>query len=351
MDLINETQMLDSNFFFFFFTERKYRVYRHLILVAFLAASIWKNGVLSEPLNTYAHLLLMMMVLLLFYYNMYYLVPRFLFKDKFLIYCKYVLLIIVIVLLVIAGFKYILYSRLEEPHRSKMQDINLFSAIFILVILIASSTTIKLFQRWVIDTQRLSELESITAQAELEQLKTQINPHFLFNTLNNANVLTKKDPEKASQVLMKLSGLLRYQLYDSTRSSVLLTSDIHFLEDFLNLEKIRRDHFDISVSQTGEMSGILIAPLLFIVFVENAVKHNMDAERESYVHLSFKVKDGELYFECVNSKPAIQTVNPEAGGLGLANIKRRLELLYPGRHCLTISDNPDSFTVGLIITL
>ena len=122
-----------------------------------------------------------------------------------------------------------------------------------------------------LDTQLINELERSKTLTELEQLKNQINPHFLFNMLNNANVLTKKDPEKASQVLMKLSDLLRYQLYDSSRDKVLLTSDIHFLEDFLNLEKVRRDNFDYMISKEGNLSGVFIPPLLFISFVENAV--------------------------------------------------------------------------------
>src|SRR6202000_1449787 len=120
------------------------------------------------------------------------------------------------------------------------------------VLLLLPSTAFRLFQRSILDNQRIAELERISMQSELQQLKNQINPHFLFNMLNNVNVLTQQDPEKASQVLMKLSDLLRYQLYDSSREKVLLTADIRFLTDFLNLEKIRRDNFDFIVSKEGE---------------------------------------------------------------------------------------------------
>jgi LytS/YehU family sensor histidine kinase len=182
-------------------------------------------------------------------------------------------------------------------------------------------------------------------------LKKQINPHFLFNTLNNANVLTQKDPEKASQVLMKLSDLLRYQLYDSARNKVFLTSDIHFLEDFLNLEKIRRDNFDFSITLNGELQGVEVAPLLFITFVENAVKHNIDAENSSYVYLFFSVIDDELNFHCINSKPHIRVAKSKNGGLGLTNVMRRLELLYPGRHELKVTDTLETFNVHLTIKI
>ena len=201
------------------------------------------------------------------------------------------------------------------------------------------------------DSLRINELEKTTLRSEMEQLKNQINPHFLFNMLNNANVLTQKDPVKASQVLMKLSDLLRYQLYDSARGSVLLTAEIHFLEDFLNLEQIRRDNFEYLVSKHGEISWVQIAPLLLITFVENAIKHNVDSEKKSYVHLYFEVGHSQLRFRCINSKPQIISKKTEVGGLGLANVKRRLELIYPHTHTLEIVDNPDTYSVSLTISL
>lgn len=227
-------------------------------------------------------------------------------------------------------------------------NIPLFS--FLTVLLLAASSSIKLFQKGMMDRQLIYELKQSKTYAELEQLKNQINPHFLFNMLNNANVLTKKDPEKASQVLMKLSDLLRYQLYDSARDKVLLTSDIHFLEDFLNLEKVRRDSFDFLISKEGDLSGVQIPPLLFISFVENAVKHNNDATKPSYVNLYFNVRNNELFFKCINSKPMLKSVS-NTGGLGLTNIKRRLELLFPATHSLNIEDDPERYCVSLTIKL
>ncbi|MDR3678562.1 MAG: histidine kinase [Flavipsychrobacter sp.] len=217
------------------------------------------------------------------------------------------------------------------------------------VVLIAASTAIKLFQRWVTDTQRINDLEKLTIHTELEQLKNQINPHFLFNMLNNAHVLTQTDPPKASQLLLKLSDMLRYQLYDSTRTKVLLTSDIQFLTDFLNLEKTRRDNFEFIVYTNGQLSGMQVTPLLYITFVENAVKHNGDSDNQSFVHLFFDANDERLYFKCINSKPHTEMPKYGLGGLGLANVKRRLQLLYPDKHVLEIKDEKDTFTVNLLI--
>lgn len=149
---------------------------------------------------------------------------------------------------------------------------------------------------------------------------------------------------------MKLSDLLRYQLYDSARDKVLLTSDIHFLEDFLNLEKVRRDSFDFLISKEGDLSGVQIPPLLFISFVENAVKHNNDATKPSYVNLYFDVRKDELFFKCINSKPALKSIG-STGGLGLANVKRRLELLFPAAYSLTIEDDTEMYSATLTIKL
>lgn len=162
-----------------------------------------------------------------------------------------------------------------------------------------------MFRRWIISGRKISELENTTMQTELQQLKNQINPHFLFNMLNNANILVKEDPDEASQILGKLNDLLRYQFNDSTRKEVSLNADIQFLTSFLELEKVRRDHFEYLVSKEGDMNHVCVPPLLFIPFVENAVKHNPDSDNLSYVHIYFTLHDHELSFRCENSKPSV----------------------------------------------
>ena len=264
----------------------------------------------------------------------------------------YSLSVIIIIALTALGYSGVwqVLQHYKAPDVS-VEAIGIFSVTFVVVTLIAASSAVKLFQRAILDNQRINELEKMTMRAEMEQLKNQITPHFLFNMLNNANVLTQKDPSRASQVIMKLSDLLRYQLYDSARSSVLLTADIHFLEDFLNLEKVRRDNFEFVVSKQGQLTGVQVAPLLFITFVENAIKHNADHDKPSYVHLHFDVYGKTLHFKCVNSKPRIPTVKQEVGGWGLVNIKRRLELIYPDRHLLEIENGNETYTVSLNIEL
>ncbi|WP_205529418.1 sensor histidine kinase [Taibaiella koreensis] len=335
MNKFTHQQPVSENVLFRFLISPERRIFRHLLFIVSIGAVLYNSAsVIKNPVVIFTYFIV------LFYVNMYLLVPKLLFRNKNIAYCFAVIGILVVV--AVCGY---FFNPFNKDHGL---NIPLFS--FLTVLLLAASASIKLFQKGMMDKQLIYELKQSKTDTELEQLKNQINPHFLFNMLNNANVLTRKDPEKASQVLVKLSDLLRYQLYDSARDKVLLTSDIHFLEDFLNLEKVRRDSFDFLISKEGDLSGLQIPPLLFISFVENAVKHNNDPAKASYVNLFFEVRNNQLFFKCINSKPVLK---PEAnpGGLGLANIRRRLELLFPASHSLRIEDDAETYCATLTIKL
>jgi len=216
-------------------------------------------------------------------------------------------------------------------------------------VLLGAVLGLKVFKKWINDVQRMNELHQTNLKTELEQLKSQVNPHFLFNTLNNLLVLTKTDAEKASQVLLGLSDLLRYQLYDSAREKIFLTKDIAFIQNLLALEKIRKNDFDYEIHTAGNVDNVNLPPFLFIPFVENAVKHGASTVGHSYLTLNFRIKEKQLHFTSENSKPPVK--KNSTGGLGLKNIYRRLELLYPGNHTLEINDEADKYIVNLIIPL
>ena len=235
-----------------------------------------------------------------------------------------------------------------------MQHIELSVMHFIQVgavcaVLLGAVVGLKVFKKWITDVQQMQELQEINMRTELEQLKSQVNPHFLFNTLNNLLVLVKTDPERASQVLLGLSDLLRYQLYDSAREKILLSKDIDFIKNLLALEKIRKNDFSFEIETEGNIDKVKLSPFIFIPFVENAIKHGASSVGHSYLTLHFRVTDNELYFVAENSKPVIK--KNSIGGLGLKNIKRRLELLYPNNHTLEIKEDTDKYIVNLIIPL
>lgn len=297
--------------------------------------------------------------LFMVYVNMYLLVPRFLFKEKYLTY------LISLILLIVSSYLVMRYLALDYFEKYRIVERRVFSSLFremlattnLLTILVFSSTSIKLFQQWARDTQRINELEKNSMQLELKELKNQINPHFLFNMLNNVNVLVRKDPDKASMTILKLSDFLRYQLYDNNQDSVLLMSEIQFLKDFMELEKIRRDEFSFNLcienkSQNEDLvSQLVLPPNLFITFIENAIKHSVDLDNPSEVKILFQIFDKELIFISSNTKPLEPIEECQKGGLGLANVKRRLELLYDKDFDLRIEDNERNYTATLILPI
>ena len=286
------------------------------------------------------------------YTNLYVLIPRYLLTNRLKSYVLSVIGLNLIVLLLVTVTQGLLFGMAPSDRNPDEFTliINGFSGGLTMGFVIAGSTALSLFRYWLSHSLRIGELEASTLETELKYLKNQINPHFLFNMLNNANVLIKRNPVEASEVLFKLEDLLRYQINESSHERVLLVSDIHFLNDYLNLEKIRRDHFQFKMVQKGNLESIRIQPLLFIPFVENAVKHSFDSEHPSSVLVSFGVEENRLNFRCENTKPAV-SLERKVGGIGLTNIQRRLELLYPGSYELQQRETENQYIVNLTITI
>lgn len=341
-----------------FLLSPRYRIYRHLLLqVTVLLITI--NVFWYEPLQAvsilrrfWGFLAYFISIDIVIYANIYLLVPCLLLKNRWGFYALAAIatnIAVIIFLSVTQGllFEVILPGKNPDGFAT---FINTFSGILTICFVTAGSAAMSLFTHWLRYNLRIDELESTTLESELKFLKNQINPHFLFNMLNNANVLIKRNPVEASEVLFKLEDLLRYQINDSSRERVSLASDIRFLNDYLNLEKIRRDQFQFTVEQEGDVESIWIQPLLFIPFVENAVKHSFDSEYPSYVHISFSVNDDELNFRCENTKPPVANKS-KVGGIGLANIQRRLGLLYPERYKLEQREDENQYVVHLSLML
>jgi len=350
---------MTGNRFTNFLLAPQYRVARHLFL-QFVVFLITVNILWNEPMRPLAlpqrlvgWAIYFFSIDAFFYINLYWLFPRFLLKNRLLTYAFGVILVSLIIIVAVAIFQILTVEVTTTAVHSQLIPIliNAISGVLAMGFTIAGMSAILLLRHWILYNQRVDELQSATLHSELRFLKNQINPHFLFNMLNNANVLIRKNPVEASQVLFKLEDLLRYQMNDNFREHVPLRSDIRFLNDYLNLEKIRRDHFDYSITEEGEIDAIQLPALLFIPFVENAVKHNFDSEHPSYVHLFFKIDNDRLEFRCENSKPAVAIAKSRVGGIGLTNIRRRLELLYPGRYLLEVAETENQYTVTLKLNL
>lgn len=279
-------------------------------------------------------------------------VPFLLFRSRLFLFSVSFALCIFLVYLLVWLYDDIFLKPLNEPGTQHI-DFSLIHFIqvgAVCSVLLGAVVGIKIFQKWIMDLKQMNELREVNLKTELEQLKSQVNPHFLFNTLNNLFVLMKTDTEKASQVLLGLSDLLRYQLYDSTKETISLSKDIAFIENLLSLEKIRKNDFVYNIKVSGNIDGQIMPPFLFIPFVENAIKHGASTVGQSYLNLDFGIADNKLYFISENSKPLVK--QSMVGGLGLSNIQRRLNLLYQHKkYTLDIIDKQDKYIVHLILPL
>ncbi|MFH6991609.1 sensor histidine kinase [Flavobacterium sp. FlaQc-48] len=339
-----------------FIVDDRYSIYRRGILFLFLMLFLLfvSSGIDKGREKDLLGFYIIMMIALIgpILVNMFVLIPKFLFKGKYLRYFLWLILNLIVFYIILAAYlRFWLPKNAEGPKTIPMEALwagGVFY-IIILVILCSASAAIKLFQRWLRDKYRIVQLENSLLQTELDLLKTNISPHSLFNMLNSTEVLIQTDPLKARQIVQKLSEFLRYQLYDSNREKVLLSADILFLDHFLSLEKVRRDFFEFEIKQTGTHRQVEVSPLLFIPFVENAVKHNITSGPGAFVELSFILNEQGLVFTCKN--PVSDSKSAEHGGFGLPNLKRRLELLYPGRHELQMQEKNGIYCATLVLSL
>ncbi|WP_106915489.1 sensor histidine kinase [Chryseobacterium aurantiacum] len=341
-----------------FLVERKYRLRRHLLFLVFFffllySARFWHAY--SGSAQYYVLFFVYVALIIMVYINTYILVPRLFFKTRYLSYLVLLVVLGVVGLNIIGYGLRTLFSDFRIDHIQRENEKGgIYEGVLMCIPIILTTTTIKLLQKWINDNKRINELSNLTLNMELNELRNQINPHFLFNMLNNVKALIRTDPAKASVVIVKLSEFLRYQLYENSEEKTLLTSEIDFLSNFLNLEKIRREHFSFDIhTETDKriINTTFIPPNLFTTFVENAVKHSVDISgTESYVKIEISIEDKFLHFKCVNSRnPDYVVSDKKNGGLGLANITRRLELLYNDTFELNINSEEKEYTVNLKI--
>ena len=213
------------------------------------------------------------------------------------------------------------------------------------------AATIVIFKKWYIDELNSKKLAQEKLEAELKFLKSQIHPHFLFNTLNNLYALTLIKSEKTPDVVLKLSGLLDYMLYNSNDEFVSLEKEIEILESYLELEKLRYDkRLDLKYHLEGNIKNKQIAPLILLPFLENSFKHGASNDRATpKVVINIRVAEEYLHLYVFNSTPAKNNQEKVSEGIGLKNVRRRLELIYPDAHQLDCIQKPKHFEVDLKI--
>lgn len=224
-------------------------------------------------------------------------------------------------------------------------------ALFILILMAGMNLGVKLYFKQRRDQKQMAELEKQNLEQQLEYLKYQINPHFFMNTLNNIHALVDIDPEKAKTTILELSKMMRFVLYEGNKTIVPLDREINFLQNYITLMKLRyTDKVKITVDIPQALPSKGVPPLMFITFVENAFKHGVSYRQESFINILITLQgDSQLEFRCKNSR--IPAEDDKHGGVGLANVRQRLELIYGSNYSLDISDMKDAYSIILTIPL
>ena len=227
--------------------------------------------------------------------------------------------------------------------------------IIITALVLGISTSITTIQKWQKDKQEREELEKDKVTSELSFLKAQINPHFFFNTLNNIYALTQVDADVAGKAIHQLSRMMRYLLYDTQQGHTMLSQEIAFVKDYISLMQLRlTDVVKINIDTPPNLKDVPLAPMIFLPFVENAFKHGVSATQQSHIDIIILQKDKVLDLTVKNSIMKDNSVSLDTNsGIGLVNTRRRLDLLYPGKYKLDISElnANNEYTVHLILDL
>ena len=359
---------------FIFSDEPKYRIRRHLAFWTFwwLAQGVLYSVVAKPDKFPYPLILLDTIIesfayltahIFLAYALMYFVVPRYLLKQKYLL-----TIIWVVVCFLITAFLSTLLSATIIPKIEKwILNVNntwlrerarnyiflsLMAGLRGAITIGGIAASIKLMKHWYVKEQRNLQLQKENVEAQLQLLKAQVHPHFLFNTLNNIYSYTQNTAPVASQLVMGLSDMLRFMLYECNQPLVPLSKELKMIQDYISLEQIRYDdRLDVHVDLPANTAGLGIAPLLLLPLVENCFKHGTShIIDQPWLSLQVTLEQGSMHVKLMNGKTNEKSKSSHTG-IGILNVRKRLALLYPGKHELAITDEEDVFIVNLRLQL
>lgn len=324
----------------------------HLLFWIFIVTYFaWGFGIQTNPVRSFINASFFLPGFFIMVYSLiYFLVPRYLLRRKFVLFFFGLFIVLVICML------YTILAQLSLDDSKTFRGMTISEGRNVLPYLHVGgiALSIKLLMYWYEQKQQTLEAERQKTEAELKLLKAQLHPHFLFNTLNNLYSHTLEASPKSPEIVMKLSELLRFMIYESNSPKIPLTKEIQLLKGYFTLEELRYgDRLDLSVSISGNVEKYQIAPFLLLPFLENAFKHGTSKLLDQcWISLNILLDNGDMFFKLVNSvEPQAVEEQPKPGGLGLQNVKKRLELLYNDKHSLEIKRLEEVFVVDLKITL
>lgn len=281
--------------------------------------------------------------------NVYVLIPRFLHQRKYL---PYILILIACCSVAVGYISHALDAAVNDPFGDFPGKPPIAASLFPLLLCITIGTSFEMIVNWERQITYQQQVEKEKAEAELSFLKSQINPHFLFNSLNSIYSLAEVKSDKTSTAVLLLSHQMRYLLYEAKEERIPLTKEIEFIKNVIDLQKIRTSSnsvmIEFSIHMEREDHRHIIAPLLFLPLVENAFKHGVSYQTPSFIRINLTVTEHSIVFSVRNSKRN-KTLKDVVGGIGLHNLTRRLALIYPNQYTLDIHELPESFQAELTI--
>lgn len=336
------SEIAKHSFLYNFLISPKLRIYRYILLVILTAFITLNQTFVAYSQNLAelgANIYWIALVSFTIYFivtllNLYVFIPKILLKKKYLLYIISLLISIAIPVVFRVFMEYLTYTILDIPHaRSSYLNYVTFldaaSNFTVDLLCIVGISMTRLLKYWILNKERISLLEKIQVKSEVEKLKNQINPQFLFNILNRTSVLAKTDQNKASEMLLKLSQLLRYQLYDCSRDKVLLNSEINFLSNYLVLEQLYANDFEYTILKNGDINKIFISPLIFTPFAQNIINQIRLQQKPSTIQFIISVDSDKIEFTANIDNATLSDTN-------LDGIKQRLNLLYRNQYTLSI---------------
>ena len=325
--------------------KKRYQIAIHVL--AWLAFGSWVLYYINGNRALTTHRVMDVMVgfgfwLVIFYVNWSILIPKLLARNRLMLYIVAVLALLIVYGLAKSPMDYYVFRQFNPNMKAVYTSERLLQYGLGGLMLIFISSALKVTGNYIRNERRNKELENQKLVAELAYLKSQVNPHFLFNTLNNIYSLAYKQSPETPDAIMKLSLLMRYMLYESNDTLVNLQKEVDHINNFIDLQKLRlREQASIKFEVQGETEDKQIAPMLMMTLVENAFKHGLVSKNEIGILINLKVEKDHLVFSTVNN---ISTHKKrEFGGIGLQNLRQRLNLLYPNRHKLTFEEKESVF--------
>lgn len=294
--------------------------------------------------------------LLLVYFNYFFLLPRYLIRRKIRQYIGYSFISIVVAALLQRVVAYYFVNELVFPDWDQgafWQAYRMVQAGMILTSPMIFLIGLTIVIRWADAEKQMQRLAREKVETELKYLRNQVNPHFFFNTLNNLYGLAQEKSDRTPEVVMKLSALMSYMLYETNKPLIQLSQEVDYIRNYISLEEERyRDRFTCNLSVRGPVNEAKVPPMLLLPFIENAFKHGINQESSgAWINMELNISDRQLTFKVENSLATNVDMKSTRGGLGIKNVERRLELLYPGEHQLRYALLPDRYRVVLAINL